>query len=142
MNWDFINAFIRFLRYARSIKKLRLLQEHLTFGLSFSKVKNMILKRKLGTYFGTKKFFFPAVFNIKFSSFSGYISAFSRWHLPVLAFRCSIYPFEQILSNQLYLLYYFLQVKVTCVWCVVISIASNIAFINIVKRITNINIEK
>ena len=38
----------------------------------------MIFKRKLGIYFDTKKFFFPAIFNIKFSNFSRYISVSSN----------------------------------------------------------------
>ena len=38
----------------------------------------MIFERKLGIYFDTKNFFFPAIFNIKFSSFSGYISVSSK----------------------------------------------------------------
>ena len=42
------------------------------------KERNMIFERKLGIYFDTKKFSFPANFNIKFSNFSGYISVSSN----------------------------------------------------------------
>ena len=34
----------------------------------------MIFERKIAIYFDTNKFYPPAIFNIKFSYFSGYIS--------------------------------------------------------------------